>query len=47
MSVMTRNMVYLKDGIFTKIDKKFNDFKIMIIVKLREQIPQEVSKALE
>ena len=47
MSVMTRNMVYSKDGIFTKIDKKFNDFKITIIVKLREQIPQEVSKALE
>ena len=47
MSVMTRNMVDLKDGILTKIDKKFNNFKITITVKLREQIPQEVSKALE
>ena len=47
MSVMTRNMVDLKDGILTKIDKKFNNFKIMITVKLREQIPQEVLKALE
>ena len=47
MSVKTRNMVDLKDGILTKIDKKFNNFKITITVKLREQIPQEVSKALE
>ena len=47
MSVMTRNMVDLKDGILTKIDEKFNNFKITITVKLREQIPQEVSKALE
>ena len=44
---MTRNMVDLKDEILTKVDEKFNDFKIAIIVELREQIKQEVSKALE
>ena len=37
----------LKDEILTKVDEKFNDFKIAIIVELREQIKQEVSKALE
>ena len=46
-SIMTRNMVDLKDEILTKVDEKFNDFKIAIIVELREQIKQEVSKALE
>ena len=40
MPVMTRNMVDLKDEILTKIDEKFNDFKI-------DQIKQEVSEALE
>ena len=44
---MTRNMVDLKDEILTKEDEKFNDFKIAIIVELREQIKEEVSKALE
>ena len=31
----------------TKIDEKFNDFKIAIIAEIREQIKQEVSEALE
>ena len=44
---MARNMVDLKDEILTKEDEKFNDFKIAIIVELREQIKEEVSKALE
>ena len=29
------------------IDEKFNDFKIVIIADIREQIKQEVSEALE
>ena len=47
MLVMTSNMVDLKDGILTKIDVKFNNFKIAIMVELRKQIKQEVSEALE
>ena len=31
----------------TKIDEKFNDFKIAIIAEIREQIKREVSEALE
>ena len=31
----------------TKIDEKFNDFKIMTITELREQITQGVSESLE
>ena len=31
----------------TKIDEKFNDFKIAIIAEIREQIKQDVSEALE
>ena len=30
-----------------EIDEKFNDFKIVIIADIREQIKQEVSEALE
>ena len=45
--VMTRNMVYLKGEILTKIDEKFNNFKIAIIAEIRDQIKQEVSEALE
>ena len=37
---MTRNMVDLQDEILTKIDEKFNDFKIAIIAGIREQIKQ-------
>ena len=44
---MTRNMADLKDEILTEVDEKFNDFKIAIIVELREQIKQKVSIALE
>ena len=44
---MTRNMADLKDEILTEEDEKFNDFKIAIIVELREQIKQKVSIALE
>ena len=44
---MTRNMVDLRDENLTKIDKKFNDFKIAIIAEIRDQIKQEVSEALE
>ena len=44
---MTRNMVYLKDEILTKIDEKFNNFKIAILAEIRDQIKQEVSEALE
>ena len=47
MLVMTSNIVDLKDGILTKIDVKFNNFKIAIMVELRKQIKQEVSEALE
>ena len=31
----------------TKVDKKFNDFKIAKIVELREEIKQELSEAVE
>ena len=34
--VMTRNMVYLKDEILTKIDEKFNNFKIAILAEIRD-----------
>ena len=44
---MALSMVELKDEILTKVDEKFNDFKIAIIAKLREQIKQELSEALE
>ena len=44
---MTRNMVDLQGEILTKIDEKFNDFKITIIAGIREQIKQGVPKALE
>ena len=47
MPVMIRNMVNLKDEILTEIDEKFNDFKILIIAEIRDQIKQEVSEALE
>ena len=47
MPVTTRNMVDLKDELLTKIDEKFNDFKIAIIAEIRDQIKQEVSEALE
>ena len=47
MPVMTRNMVDFKDEILTKIDEKFNDFKIAIIGEIRDQIKQNVSEALE
>ena len=40
-------MVDLKDEILTRIDKKFNDFKIAIIAEIRHQIKQQVSEALE
>ena len=36
MPVMTRNMVDLKDEILTKIEGKFNDFKIVIITDYYE-----------
>ena len=36
MPVMTRNMVDLKDEILTKIEEKFNDFKIVIITDYYE-----------
>ena len=36
MLVMTRNMVDLKDEILTKIEEKFNDFKIVIITDYYE-----------
>ena len=38
MPVMTRNMVDLNNEILTKIDQKFNDFKIAIIAEIRNQI---------
>ena len=44
---MALSMVELKDEILTKVDEKFSDFKIAIIAKLREQIKQELSEALE
>ena len=44
---MTRNMDDLQDEILTKIDGKFNGFKIAIIAEIREQIKQEVSETLE
>ena len=47
MLVMTSNMVDLKDEILTEIDVKFNNFKIVIMVELRNQIKQEVLQALE
>ena len=36
MLVMTKNMVDLKDEILTKIEEKFNDFKIAIITDYYE-----------
>ena len=47
MPVMTRNMFDLKDEVLTKIEEEFNDFKIVIITEIRDQIKQEVSEALE
>ena len=44
---MTRNLVDLQDEILTKIDGKFNGFKIAIIAEIRKQIKQEVSETLE
>ena len=38
---------WFKSEIVTKIDEKFNDFKIMTITELREQITQGVSESLE
>ena len=38
--VMTRNMVDLKDEILSKIDEKFNDFKIAIIAEISDPIKQ-------
>ena len=46
MPVMTRYMFDLKDEVLTKIEEKFNDFKIAI-TEIRDQIKQEVSEALE
>ena len=40
-------MADLKDEILTRIDKKFNDFKIAMIAEIRDQIKQQVSEALE
>ena len=37
MPVVTRNMVDLKDR-FLKTDEKFNEFKIVLIADLRQQI---------
>ena len=45
MPVVTSNMVDLKDETFTKINEKYNDFKIAKIAELREQIKQEVPEA--
>ena len=38
MLVVSRNRFNLKNEILTKIDEKFNDFKIVIIAEIREQI---------
>ena len=46
MPVMTRYMFDLKDEVLTKIEEKFNDFKIAK-TEIRDQIKQEVSEALE
>ena len=40
MLVVSRNRFNLKNEISTKIDEKFNDFKIVIIAEIREQIKQ-------
>ena len=45
--VMNRNMVDFKDKILKKIEEKINDFKIIIIAEIREQIKQEFWEALE
>ena len=37
----------MKDEILSKIDEKFNDFKIAIIAEITEQIKQEISETLE
>ena len=47
MLVVSRNMFNLKNEISTKIDEKFNDFKIVIIAEIREQIKQQGGEALE
>ena len=41
---MARNMVDLKDEILTKEDEKFNDFKIPIIVELRDKLSKRFQK---
>ena len=47
MLVVSRNRFNLKNEISTKIDEKFNDFKIVIIAEIREQIKQQGGEALE
>ena len=37
----------MKDEILTKIDEKFNGFKIAIIAEIWDEIKQEISEALE
>ena len=37
----------MKDEILTKIDEKFNGFKIAIIAEILDEIKQDISEALE
>ena len=40
MLVLSRDRFNFKNEILTKIDEKFNDFKIVIIAEIREKIKQ-------
>ena len=44
MPVMTRNMVDLQDEILIKIGEKFNDFKIVIKLKLENILNKRLQK---
>ena len=47
MPVSTRNMADLKDEILSKIDAKFSEFKLDILIELKQQLKIEVAEAFK
>ena len=47
MPVNTRKMADLKDEILSKIDDKFSEFKLDILVELKQQLKIEVAEAFK